>query len=379
MSAHPTRHLPTLHALRAFAALMVVAAHFEYAANFPALQNHTVDTSGFAFHFFSRAGSFGVDLFFYLSGFIMVHTTRGSTPDHAAQFIVKRVLRIFPAYWLCLGVFWLVLHRDAGLHDLAKAALLLPWRNVAPPQFEYSLLPVAWTLTYEMVFYLLFALAIRVSGCIRSIAAALVCGLPIIVFCAQWYVGHRLTLDPEAAPVLSGGGSLNALPGVLSNPVMLQFAIGSLCGAIFPGLSARIAQIPKWLVNGVCIAMIACACWLYWTHSTRLGMEGVSASACAAFFFGLFADCRTEASMPPSIDYLGDLSYGIYLTHQVVIDIVTACATSFWLIHDGVGGYLILAGLVLVCSSAIHHYVELPAMRLARRYRYGAATPALSR
>ena len=99
-----------------------------------------------------------IDLFFMISGFLMLHTTQAPHNRRAVPFMLKRLIRIFPSYWLVLGgqIIVLLLKPD-WFHRLSAAqpaiwhsVLLLP--HQAPP-----ILMVAWTLVFEMYFYWLFA------------------------------------------------------------------------------------------------------------------------------------------------------------------------------------------------------------------------------
>ena len=107
-------------------------------------------------------GGAGVDIFFVISGFIMVYTTmdREITPW---SFMADRIARIVPAYWAAtLGVFFLALVAPSLLQtshmqwgELFKSLVFVPFRKanglVQPVLF------VGWTLNYEMFFYLMFA------------------------------------------------------------------------------------------------------------------------------------------------------------------------------------------------------------------------------
>jgi exopolysaccharide production protein ExoZ len=141
-----------LQYLRAAAALMVVVHH--------------------ARHFFgdvtswSIFGSTGVDIFFIISGFIMVHATRKLTADgdrfsQTTDFLMRRAIRIVPLYWLAL----LFHNRHVLRNGTADAGLLYDFGFI--PRFNPvhggEILPsliVGWTLNFEVFFYILFGIAI---------------------------------------------------------------------------------------------------------------------------------------------------------------------------------------------------------------------------
>jgi len=117
-------------------------------------------------------GMAGVDIFFVISGFIMVYVTHKWTAGaakHIPEFLSSRALRIYPLYWIVslplLGLY--LLRPDLVFSasvwnepNLLKSFLL--WPDVA-----YPLLEIGWTLIHEMSFYLIFALILIAPRRIR--------------------------------------------------------------------------------------------------------------------------------------------------------------------------------------------------------------------
>ena len=208
----------SLQALRGVAALGVVLFHLlPFEAKY--LPGATIVPSGFS------AGRAGVDLFFVLSGFLAVWTTLGPAGAGAAQrFLLRRVTRIYPTYWIyCIPLIAAGLGAPGGLFgagrpDLAASLLLVP--NAAPP-----LLLVAWTLEFEVYFYLVFAVLIWTRLARRERILALAgwgCAVAVV----------RLALQPSRSDAV--------LDAVLS-PLVLEFLAG--CGAAY----VCAARIPRGL------------------------------------------------------------------------------------------------------------------------------------
>ena len=162
-ATHPTRTrtFGNVQALRAVAALMVVWVH---------LQEMFPDSA-----FVSRlpSGYAGVDLFFVISGFIMVASTTSATTT-AGTFIVKRYVRIAPLYYaftaLVVGIALLspslLKSSSSDPTDLVRSLAFIPFEK--SPDRVYPTYYLGWSLNYEVFFYLVFAGAIAVRHRFRG-------------------------------------------------------------------------------------------------------------------------------------------------------------------------------------------------------------------
>jgi peptidoglycan/LPS O-acetylase OafA/YrhL len=144
-----------LQAYRGFAALFVVLSHAqEYCkSNFQEER----------FSFFFRFGDAGVQFFFVLSGFIIlwVHAGDMDKPARLANYLSKRLVRIYPIYWLvtlALLPFWIFIPEFGNPYHkefLSLIQSLLLW-----PQNHFPHLAVGWTLSHEILFYLVFGILV---------------------------------------------------------------------------------------------------------------------------------------------------------------------------------------------------------------------------
>src|SRR5216684_1841570 len=151
-------------------------------------------------------GHAGVDFFFVLSGFIIsfVHRSDLGRPDRLGHYLERRFTRVFPFYWLVLGFSLLdtwLLHRAQfpGVREVISNVLLLP-------QAKDQIVGGAWTLVFELMFYLVFAIAI----CSRWIGAAVLC-----VWAALVAAGFFLNPSSESAAL-----------AVATSPFCLEFFLG---------------------------------------------------------------------------------------------------------------------------------------------------------
>src|SRR4028118_1001480 len=157
-SSTPHKKLKLLQLYRGIGALLVVMFHLN--------EISTGILNQVTFFNLFQAGWSGVDYFFVLSGFIMVYVHRSAIgkKDQLKSFLVKRAVRIYPIYWIITLTVWclfLVIPVFANNQDLSLGNVIVSLLLI--PQKDQPILEVGWTLIYELNFYLLFSIAIRLK------------------------------------------------------------------------------------------------------------------------------------------------------------------------------------------------------------------------
>ena len=204
VSTQPGPTFVGVQVLRGIAAMLVVLCHASQMVHYRLGVGEVL--------FF---GASGVDVFFPISGFVMAVTTRRywGQAGHALDFLVRRLIRIVPIYW---GATLLKLLLIVALPAVVGATRLDAWHVTASflfiPAFDaehkaFPVVPIGWTLNFEMLFYLLFAavLALRLQ--------------PLI-----WLGGGLLLIS--LLPPLPAWGAIASL----FSPMLLEFVGGMLLG-----------------------------------------------------------------------------------------------------------------------------------------------------
>ena len=198
--------LRTIQAARAIAANLVVFSHLFFV--------EAKYTASGILPAFTLYGIAGVDLFFVVSGFIMVAVAgRDRGP---IEFLWRRVTRIYPTYWL---VSLMVLATTLIAPTFVNSSITTPislWRSfLLVPDRTFPLLAVGWTLVYEMYFYLAFAifLALRISVFVGLIAW----GVLILI------IGAAFPDQIASSPVLR----------VVVSPLTAEFMMGAFVGMLW--------------------------------------------------------------------------------------------------------------------------------------------------
>lgn len=154
-------------------------------------------------------GFAGVDLFFVLSGFIITHAHWRylGTRQGLGTYLWRRAWRIYPPYWAALLLAALVALIFTGENAFTREYLHTSWdMGVLLPRAEgYALLPVAWSLVYELMFYAAFTLALVVPRRV-TLLLAMLWALAVLALGTRITQPHActFTLSPFVLEFLGG-------------------------------------------------------------------------------------------------------------------------------------------------------------------------------
>ena len=152
MQLNKSKYLDILQIFRGFAALMVVIHHSVGSIKF----YHKIDNN--VLNYVGSIGKFGVDFFFVLSGFIITYTSfyKYTEPNSFSNYLKNRLIRIYIPY-LPIGIFMLILYSTLpSLSNSNREISLLSSITLIPE--GNPALSVAWTLSFELCFYILFSI-----------------------------------------------------------------------------------------------------------------------------------------------------------------------------------------------------------------------------
>jgi peptidoglycan/LPS O-acetylase OafA/YrhL len=356
----PATKLSQLTSLRFFAALCVLLSHLSI------LQTSENVLHGVATTVF-REGYCGVTFFYVLSGFILSHTYEDgllSGRITSARYLMLRVVRIFPLHLaiavpLALAALWR-LHDQAIGTVLLNLALLQSW--VPSSSVYFSLNSVSWSLSDEVFFYATFLVLVRLgTRTLAGLAAAW------LVAALAWALTLVLTV-PSGPDV--GHWSLYVSP--LTR--LLDFMVGMLVYRLSrPHLAnASTASASAWTaLECCCVAVLVAAMYAYPAFGVRqeLRYELAYLPIMAALVFA-FAQGRGLVSAwlaHPTLVFLGEASFALYMIHHQVVARVIA-------LHDARGWHLppvlfafLLAAACIALSAFVYRYAEDPVHRALRR------------
>jgi peptidoglycan/LPS O-acetylase OafA/YrhL len=378
------RRIPQLDGIRGAAILLVVVWHFVVA---PAAQ---VPDSGMIARIVIHLGSLawsGVDLFFVLSGFLIggILIDSKDAPRYFATFYIRRVFRILPIYLLIIVGYLVIWTATTGQNPVLAETLgrPVPWyvyltftQNI---WFAYHgwvgvFLALSWSLAVEEQFYLLLPAIIRVLPRSRL--------LPVAIALALGSAAVRTILYLHYGPAWA----LAAYMLIITRADALM--LGVICALLLRDERWKTLLTGNiWIVrSSLAVFGLGMAIFIYkgWGMGTRpmctLGFSCVAAFYASLLMIAMISPdgwvsrvCQTRWLMR-----LGAIAYGMYLIHQIALDVAfrvlrhSAAILENW--HDALT--ILLALAVAVCLAQFSwRYFESKLVRFGHRFTYGTARP----
>lgn len=375
-----TGRFAALEGYRAAAALGVLLYHCSFATG-------VVRPDAFGGILFENLGGFCVAVFFVMSGFLLYRPMCSSIRDeqplpNRGQFIVRRLLRIYPGYWLAL-IGWALVEPTVATSRGNSWAIFLLLDSYVPPLQPYTGLSVAWTLSIEIAFYFsLVVIASIVAVASRRLAT------PRARFQLQLVVLTALAIGALVflTSMHSSGEIVPAYRWIFS--YFDWFALGMLL-AVLSAWTERGAALPAavqgLLDHGEWCLVLAFGCYLGIAASIdgQFGLSRFDTTAGAVYRHIAQGIAATLLIAPAvlgrpdqfvvrtmtnrTLATLGVISYGIYLWHNVVLSwlqqrsVIDGRLTTFAWVTT------VTLAVTIVLALISHRFVEMPASNLGRR------------
>jgi len=346
------RYYRNLDGVRAIAALLVLVFHFFQSLDFgpdfaPFIDNMAI------------MGSFGVSLFFVLSGFlitrILLHTPRGD--GYFRRFYIRRALRIFPLYYLFLLLWYFVYPQITGvaITPFSEQLYYYTYQQGIPLTFKWKVQGPGhfWTLGVEEYFYFFWPPAVYFLS--RKGLSRLSVFIVVLALLTKWWLignGYNEAFFPFAR--------FDAL------------AMGALLALLEPSGFFRNSRARYFLAGTVFFMVVILLCNTSFVFNMKAHFEvfkltfiAVVALGCIGYLLCLKDEARLNRLLcTPFFSFSGKISYGLYVYNPMIFGIVSLYVTSaHWLIAAVIG----IGGVFLV-SSASYFYFERPFLQLKKRF-----------
>lgn len=312
--------LNSIQYLRALAALAVVVFH-------------AGERTGLHF----TIGAAGVDIFFVISGFVMYLTSR-QRPVTPGRFMLDRIKRIVPLYWIATGVMiagaWTGLFPNLVLETSHTLASLFFIPMPSPSSGDiWPVLVQGWTLNFEMFFYLVFAASLFFPSRWRLFVPLSILGCLVIA---------GLAFEPEGAIALT-----------YTRPILLEFGAGMLIAALW-----QKGWIPG-LYTGLILALAGLGGFAL-IFAFGLAFDALTCGPLAAMLVLGAITLERHGKIPKLAvsGYLGNASYSIYLWHTFAISVLVKIAGATGL--PPLPGFLLAITGGTVAGAIAYQIIERP-------------------
>ena len=314
-SVGPKTRIRCIQAFRGVAALLVVLFHLK---SMEVKYFHTNLMGVFQFSWV------GVDLFFVISGVVISLVTVGKfqNRENAISFLYHRFARIYPTFWAFFAVVLAAyLYNPLWINASSGHQVEILQSFLLFPSEHSNLIPQAWTLSFELYFYLVFFFFLWLIP-ERYLLRAL--GTWALVI-ATFDFFFPAALD-------------STILGIVASPYVFEFLAGSLLFQIYRRFSFD-HHASRNLILSSLLGYFAVVCWSGYAHNSEsVWLKDsfwlrpvVCGSLCLLFLLGMMQLERLgRLRIHPALQALGDWSFSIYLSHEISIELVGRAAARWF-------------------------------------------------
>lgn len=278
--------LPCIQLLRFFAALGVMLSHVGFGDSY---------ITNIAF-------SIGVNLFYCISAFLMMYTTQSGVPE---KFVCKRLVRLIPLYWiLTIATFFAAIFipafsdSSADIGSLIKSMFFIPYfrGGLKTSVVTRPIVGPAWTLTFDIWFMIVFAIAMKISHKWRGLISGIACFFLMMI-------GKIVNLN-------------SAVINMLGKSFWLNFIFGITVFYIWKYMQNKVELKKKLYPILIAIAVLSFL-------TLYIGSKPLVLCTVLSFILLLSVLLVMEDKPVPSFFVtFGNMSYSFYLTHYYVILVI---------------------------------------------------------
>jgi len=337
---NPSKKIESVQALRALAAILVMLYHGTL----------ILESIGYSFFFnIFKVGFIGVDIFFVISGFIILNIyfpkQNQISTDQIKIFFYKRFVRIFPIYWIVLIILtiknmFFTFHRniDIDFFIFIKSFFLIP----IPVSF--TIVGISWTLSYELFFYILFGFIFFITP------------KKIIPIFTLLLIFHFLIFQQFG---FSGNSHLLKF---LRDPIIIEF----LLGCIIAKIAFNYDSFPRLALTGG-LLILSISSYFYYRDNTEYFIRAIQYGLPSAII--LYGMIKCKIKYPKILIKIGDASYSLYLIHGSVMSIILILSKKLGIqsLFTNFLGACLLFALTIFGSYIFYTLIELPLIEFFKR------------
>lgn len=339
-----------IQVFRGIAAMLVIMHHL--------IANSTNHLDYVTYGNFFNFGFVGVDFFFVLSGFIITYVhfpdLMESSENRLARFFKKRFIRIYPIYWVIAIVTVIIYYKSTPIF-MQQADLKIDFSSWRSVKFLFEsflliynekirLVGVAWTLSYELLFYVIFGLGILLKFKAAKIIA-FVWLLLILLFAFVFPAD-------------------NEVYKFIFNVIIIEFLAGCIV--------AYLVRKKIYLSFKITLPLTIIVFFILRNSFHMVGLEfdrNIYNVTLMSLLFGLitymavrFDQLNSTFKFPFILILIGDASYSIYLSHNMFLSALTRIYAKINPAHMSTGYLALVCTIIFIITVflgiLVHLFIE---------------------
>lgn len=374
MGTSKPNYFPNLNGLRAIGALIVLIGHVEFLKQF-----WNIDT----FDWFPIPGKVGVALFFSLSGFLITSLLMQEQSKNGRislkKFYLRRIFRIWPLYYIVVFGSIFIFNRidflkipldsDAMIQNLSFKEIFIV--AFLLPNFTNFSIPYAnqrWSIVVEEQFYIIqpiFVKWIKSPGRLAIFFLFFIFSPEIIAFCLKVLRADAIL---QSSIFQAGLNQLKYLACIAVGCLFSVFFLLKRGGFVRKVIFSRTTQIVTLMI------VVLLVVWGHYVFKSHVFID-------LRVYSFLFSIVVVNAALNKNsniiklesfyLNFLGEISYGLYMYHPICIGLTLSIFSSFTRENPVTGNFLVYLfslAFSIVVSYYSFHYVEKMFLKLKHKY-----------
>ncbi|MFS0575781.1 acyltransferase [Sporosarcina sp. 179-K 3D1 HS] len=295
----------------------------------------------------------GVNYFFALSGFMIyyIYHDKFTQPNELKGYLLNRVIRVYPLYWVLTLVAILVFLLFPYLGEITPQAVISSIFLIPDPSELVPVLDVAWSLVHTIYFYLIFSVFFFSKRYVSKVI------LVSFAFISVAFVVGMLWSESDLINFLFNEYNLIFLAGIWSASFILNYRINMKL-SVFLAVIGFIGFPLTWLN--------------YIYNVVHLNFDIATGVSSILIILGLGSiDMQKSIAIPKLLNYVGNASFAIFLSHNLVLTIFSELFSRIN-VFEMLGGILTSIILMIVATSIgcfVHSFIEQPIIRGLKRMK----------
>ncbi|KPB13636.1 Acyltransferase 3 [Pseudomonas amygdali pv. sesami] len=286
--------------------------------------------------------------------------------ERPISFIVKRLFRIWPVFFIVWLVSYLFVYPERPLHPMVCTLYFcLQEYSLPAPSFGFSALGPPWTLSYEIMSYLIFTISISISYRYRSYVCALVFLVSSVGF--QLYYNGQVDFSSQSTPAIAIAivHWWQAWITLISNTITFEFIFGMMLAELT--LANTLPLLKPFGQKSIRLVLLLAIIGAGIIGPQPFGISGGFWLAATIMTAVIMLSYRSESGSNRTLIFLGDISYSLYLVHYSVMVFLTQLMSKNASPTEKSGVFILSITASIVMASVMFKWIEKPSIKVGKK------------